>query len=196
MFLAIDWGTTNRRVYAIDAAGTVVASERDDRGVLAIAREEFAAEVAGIRLRFGDLPILCAGMVGSVRGWVEVQALIEQAARGERRIVFPDFPDAMDWTWIDDAAEVLLHAMERPLPPCAVLNVVGDKRPVRDAMAHLARRFPDLELQARPARTPPAAWSLVNDGIGAMLGVVPATTLEQGIDRMLATPRSDFLPPR
>ena len=129
---------------------------------------------------------------GRVRGWVEVQSLIEQAAQGERRIVFPDFPDAMDWTWIDDAAEVLLHAMERPLPPCAVLNVVGDKRPVRDAMAHLARRFPDLEAHARPARTPPAAWSLVNDGIGAMLGVVPTTTLEQGIDRMLATPRSDF----
>lgn len=68
VFLAIDWGTTNRRVYAIDAAGAVVASERDDRGVLAIAREEFAAEVAGIRRRFGDLPIMCAGMVGSVRG--------------------------------------------------------------------------------------------------------------------------------
>ena len=129
---------------------------------------------------------------GRVRGWVEVQALIEQVAQGERRIVFPDFPDAMDWTWIDDAAEVLLHAMDRPLPPCAVLNVVGDKRPVRDAMAHLARRFPDLEAQARPARTPPAAWSLVNDGIGAMLGVVPTTTLEQGIDRMLATSRSDL----
>ena len=74
-FLAVDWGTTNRRVYAIDADGSVVATERDDRGVLAIAPGEFAAELAGIRARFGDKPVLCAGMVGSVRGWVAVPYL-------------------------------------------------------------------------------------------------------------------------
>lgn len=74
-FLAIDWGTTNRRVYAIDASGEVVANERDDRGVTSIARGDFAAEVAQIRTRFGDLPVLIAGMAGSVRGWVEVPYL-------------------------------------------------------------------------------------------------------------------------
>jgi len=70
-FLAVDWGTTNRRVYAIDAAGAVLATERDDRGILAIGRDGFAAEAAAIRARFGDLPMLCAGMVGSVNGWAE-----------------------------------------------------------------------------------------------------------------------------
>jgi len=75
VFLAIDWGTTNRRVYAIDADGGVVATERDDHGVLAISPGQFAAELADIRRRFGDRPVLCAGMVGSVRGWVEVPYL-------------------------------------------------------------------------------------------------------------------------
>jgi len=70
-FLAVDWGTTNRRVYAIDAAGAVLATERDDRGILAVGRDGYAAEAAAIRARFGDLPMLCAGMVGSVGGWVE-----------------------------------------------------------------------------------------------------------------------------
>jgi 2-dehydro-3-deoxygalactonokinase len=70
-FLAVDWGTTNRRVYVIDAAGAVLATERDDRGILAVGRGGFAAEAAAIRARFGDLPMLCAGMVGSVNGWVE-----------------------------------------------------------------------------------------------------------------------------
>ena len=70
-FLAADWGTTNRRVYALDAAGAVLATERDDRGILAVGRGGFAAEAAAIRSRFGDLPMLCAGMVGSVNGWVE-----------------------------------------------------------------------------------------------------------------------------
>jgi 2-dehydro-3-deoxygalactonokinase len=69
--LAVDWGTTNRRVYALDAEGEVLATERDDRGILAIERGGFAAEAAAIRDRFGDLPMLCAGMVGSVSGWTE-----------------------------------------------------------------------------------------------------------------------------
>jgi 2-dehydro-3-deoxygalactonokinase len=71
-FLAVDWGTTNRRVYAIGADGGVLATERDDHGLLAIPPEAFADEVADIRRRFSDAPMLCAGMVGSVRGWVEV----------------------------------------------------------------------------------------------------------------------------
>ena len=74
-FLAVDWGTTNRRVYAIDATGTVLATERDDRGVLTVATDGFAAEVAAIRARMGPLPMLCAGMVGSTRGWVEAPYL-------------------------------------------------------------------------------------------------------------------------
>lgn len=85
-FLAIDWGTTNRRVYRI-AAGQVVATDRDDRGVTAIAPDGFAAEVADIRARFGDLPMLLAGMVGSTVGWrdvpyVAVPAGFDALARG------------------------------------------------------------------------------------------------------------------
>jgi len=74
-FLAIDWGTTNRRVYAVDTSGAVTATERDDRGVTSVERHAFAGEVAQIRARFGDLPVLIAGMAGSVRGWVEVPYL-------------------------------------------------------------------------------------------------------------------------
>lgn len=70
--LAIDWGTTNRRVYSIDAAGAVIASERDDRGILAMGGGDFAGEVTAIRARFSNVPVLCAGMVGSNRGWAAV----------------------------------------------------------------------------------------------------------------------------
>ena len=69
--LAIDWGSTNRRVFALDAAGAVVATERDAMGVLAMAGHDFAGEVAALRRRFGDVPVLCAGMVGSNRGWID-----------------------------------------------------------------------------------------------------------------------------
>lgn len=65
-FLAVDWGTTNRRVFVIED-GRVTQTERDGRGVTAVT--DFAAEVADIRARFGDLPMLMAGMVGSNIGW-------------------------------------------------------------------------------------------------------------------------------
>jgi 2-dehydro-3-deoxygalactonokinase len=65
-FLAVDWGTTNRRVFAIDH-GAVVSTERDDRGAATV--DDFPAEVAAIRARFGDGPMLLAGMVGSTIGW-------------------------------------------------------------------------------------------------------------------------------
>lgn len=123
---------------------------------------------------------------GRVRGWRDLQALVERVAAGERHLIYPDYPCAIDWTWIDDAADILLRAVERPLPRLAVLNVVGDKRPVRDAVAHLRKRFPDLHAEPTDARTPPAAWGLVNDGLHALLGATPSTTLEQGIDRLLA----------
>lgn len=70
-FLAIDWGTTNRRIYRIDATGNVEAMLRDDRGVAALTSDTFAGEMAAVRDEFGDLPALCAGMVGSTRGWIE-----------------------------------------------------------------------------------------------------------------------------
>lgn len=122
---------------------------------------------------------------GRVRGWRDVQAIIERVAAGERNLEYPDYPDAIDWTWIDDAALVLVRAIERPLPRNAVANVVGDKRTIRDAVAHLKRRCPGLDARGRPATTPPAAWGLINDRLEALLGSVPSTTLEQGIDRML-----------
>jgi 2-dehydro-3-deoxygalactonokinase len=65
-FLAVDWGTTNRRVFLIEGA-EVARTERDDRGVTSV--EEFEVEAAAIRARFGDLPMLMAGMVGSNIGW-------------------------------------------------------------------------------------------------------------------------------
>ena len=71
-FIAIDWGTTNRRSYHIDSDGQVMGSERDDLGILRLSVNDYAKEIRVIRARFGDLPILCAGMVGSNRGWQEI----------------------------------------------------------------------------------------------------------------------------
>jgi nucleoside-diphosphate-sugar epimerase len=123
---------------------------------------------------------------GRRRGWRDVQSLIERVIAGERRIRFPDFAEPIDWTWIDDATDLLMRALTRPLPRFLAVNAVGDTRTVRDAMAHLQRRFPDLAVEAAPAETPPSGWGLVNDRVDALLGTLQRTRLEEGLDRMIS----------
>ena len=69
--IAVDWGTTNRRAWRLDANGRSEAEFEDDQGITAIRPGGFPAAVADIRERLGDLPLLMAGMIGSNRGWVE-----------------------------------------------------------------------------------------------------------------------------
>ena len=70
--IAIDWGTTNRRAWRIEADGTAAAAVvRDGSGVLAMAADDYAPALAALRDRLGDLPVIAAGMVGSTRGWRE-----------------------------------------------------------------------------------------------------------------------------
>jgi 2-dehydro-3-deoxygalactonokinase len=83
-FIAVDWGTTNRRAFLIEN-GVVVRTERDDRGVSALKSSDYPAEVAGIRSRLGDLPMLLAGMVGSTIGW-EVAPYVPVAAGVEKLV--------------------------------------------------------------------------------------------------------------
>lgn len=69
-FIAIDWGTTNRRHYVIgnEAYRT---DGRDEFGIMAMAGRSYAAEVGAIRATHDGLPVLIAGMAGSNRGWIE-----------------------------------------------------------------------------------------------------------------------------
>lgn len=70
-FIAVDWGTTNRRAYLIDADGAQADEMEDDQGILSVAAGQFHGEVQEIRARLGDRPLLMGGMIGSNRGWVE-----------------------------------------------------------------------------------------------------------------------------
>jgi UDP-glucose 4-epimerase len=135
-------------------------------------------------LRFGWIYGL-----GRDRGWRVAQEVIERFARGETDITYPDFKEAMDWTYVDDAAEVLTRAIDRPLPAFAAFNAVGDRRTMAEAVQHLQRRFPQARATAVPATSPASGWGLRNDGLAAALGYAPSTRLEDGIDRMVGRGR-------
>ena len=98
-FIAVDWGTTNRRAYLTDASGNRTNEFEDHKGVLSVAAGGFEAAVAEIRHQLGDKPLLLAGMVGSNRGWKEAPyvptpAGIDEIARalvwaGDREAIVP-----------------------------------------------------------------------------------------------------------
>ena len=70
-FIGVDWGTTNRRAYLMNADGKQTAEFEDGKGIMSVPADGFPAAVAEIRERLGDKPLLLAGMIGSNRGWVE-----------------------------------------------------------------------------------------------------------------------------
>ena len=98
-FIAVDWGTTNRRAYRLGPKGVCEEQFEDEKGVLKVPRSGFPEAVAQIRERLGDLPLLLAGMVGSNRGWVEApyvpcpagfDELVQKLVRpGEREAIVP-----------------------------------------------------------------------------------------------------------
>jgi 2-dehydro-3-deoxygalactonokinase len=75
--LGIDWGTSNRRAYLVDAAGTCLATRADDQGMLA-ARPDFAGSFAALLAALHvdpSVPAVASGMIGSAQGWREVPYL-------------------------------------------------------------------------------------------------------------------------
>lgn len=70
-FIAVDWGTTNRRAWGVAPTGESVDLLEDDMGVLKVAPGGYTYEVDRLRALWPGRPLLLGGMVGSNRGWVE-----------------------------------------------------------------------------------------------------------------------------
>ncbi|MDP9422777.1 MAG: 2-dehydro-3-deoxygalactonokinase [Pseudomonadota bacterium] len=96
-FIAVDWGTSRRRLFLVDD-GMAVASESDDRGASTLSRDDYQQDVAAIRARHGDLPMLLAGMVGADIGW--------------RKVPYVEAPASLahlvrSLVWIDDRTSIV-----------------------------------------------------------------------------------------
>ncbi len=72
-WIAVDWGTSNMRAWAMSASGTVLAEARSDKGMGELARDAFEPELlhtVGDWVN-GPTTVIACGMVGSRQGWVE-----------------------------------------------------------------------------------------------------------------------------
>jgi len=72
-WIAVDWGTSNMRAWAMSGSGSVLAEGASDRGMGKLTREGFEPallDVIGDWLN-GPTTVIACGMVGSRQGWVE-----------------------------------------------------------------------------------------------------------------------------
>ncbi|WP_027834666.1 2-dehydro-3-deoxygalactonokinase [Maritalea myrionectae] len=74
-FIALDWGTSNVRAYAIDAEGRIVDEVASDKGMGKLQPDEFEPTLLELIAPWlsddGTLPIYACGMVGARGGWQE-----------------------------------------------------------------------------------------------------------------------------
>jgi 2-dehydro-3-deoxygalactonokinase len=72
--IAVDWGSTNRRAWALGADGGANQERADSAGLLAIKDGRFADSLKAFLEGWldGGVPVVIAGMAGSRMGWVEV----------------------------------------------------------------------------------------------------------------------------
>jgi 2-dehydro-3-deoxygalactonokinase len=88
-FIAIDWGTTNRRAMLVEG-GEVSRTLREGRGASVLKAADYPAELSAMRDTLGDHPVLMAGMVGSNIGWRAVPYVPLPAG-------LPALVDGLDW---------------------------------------------------------------------------------------------------
>jgi len=137
--IAVDWGTTNRRAWALGREGKVLAEHGDGEGLLAVKPQGFARSFADFAApwlsREERLPVVMCGMVGSKLGWTEAPYIVAPAdLAGLARHLHP-VPFA------GDARIVIVpgvSAIDRGVPDvmrgeeCQVLAVMA-QRQLRDA---------------------------------------------------------------
>jgi 2-dehydro-3-deoxygalactonokinase len=72
-WIAVDWGTSNMRAWAMSASGTVLAEARSDKGVGQLARDQFEPALLTVVGDWiaGPTTVVACGMVGARQGWVE-----------------------------------------------------------------------------------------------------------------------------
>lgn len=73
-FIAIDWGTSSFRLWAMSSDGNVVLATRNDNGMSRLKPGDYASVMAGALSELGiaeGLPTIICGMAGAAQGWVE-----------------------------------------------------------------------------------------------------------------------------
>ena len=96
-WIAVDWGTSHLRAFAIGADGAVLDRAQSADGMGTLAQAEF--EPALMRLiepwlGDGSIPVIACGMVGAKQGWVEAPYRAVPCKPGEAAPITPATQDS------------------------------------------------------------------------------------------------------
>ena len=76
-WVAVDWGTTNLRVWLMTDSGQVITEANSDKGMGQLSPKEFEPAlfdlIAPYLTDLKTMPVICAGMVGAKQGWAEAE---------------------------------------------------------------------------------------------------------------------------
>ena len=168
----------------------------DDRPIMPAnvygATKAYGEQLAAALSRQADTPEYLGLRFGWIygaardRGWRDLQQMIDDFLSGRTEVRFPNYSAPNDWTFVTDAALTILHCLTSPMPSVGAYNVSGDYRHVLDAVRHLQRRFPGASASPFDATLPPSAWEFQCDRLEKEVGYRPTTTLEEGLDHMIA----------
>jgi len=73
-WIAVDWGTSNLRAWAMTREGRVLDQARSDQGMSGLSRDQFEPCLLSLIepwLGSGSIPVVACGMAGSRQGWSE-----------------------------------------------------------------------------------------------------------------------------
>ena len=75
-WIAVDWGTTNLRIWAMDKNGRIIDKKSSKKGLKFIKEREFENTLTTLNkpwiINTKNIPIISCGMVGSKQGWKDV----------------------------------------------------------------------------------------------------------------------------
>lgn len=94
-WIAVDWGTSNMRAWAMSASGSVLGEARSDRGMGSLRPDEFgdALREAIAGWDYTGVPIIACGMVGAKQGWIEAPYAAVPCAATPEGFTKPDAGD-------------------------------------------------------------------------------------------------------
>lgn len=113
--------------------------------------------------------------------------MIEKAALGQPCAV-DNGDSSVDWYYVEDAAQLIVQALNTPTTSTRIYNTHSDLRTVREAAEFLMHNLPDAQLTIKPGSID-ANWNLDPSALVRELGFEPRYTLEDGLRDTVARVR-------
>jgi len=118
-----------------------------------------------------------------------ITELLEKPAAGEPGVV-SNGDSAPDWLYVEDVARAIRLASEAPPTRSSGLNICGDTRPMREAVAFVRQLLPEASIQVQAGGTH-RGIRYDASATEAAIGYSPQYSMEEGFRKTINMVRAD-----